>query len=1012
MRTIVRSVFLIVFVLFLTNLNAQQVLNGTISDKTSGEPIPGATILIKGSSSGTSSDFDGLFSLPNVKLGDQIEVSYVGFKTILFNVEKFDDLVIELEESTETLNEVVVTGYGSQRKRDITGAVSLVNSEQIDEIKPIKIEQALQGTVAGVNISTQSGAPGAGLNIRIRGISTNGDASPVAIIDGYQGDLGTLNPADIESITVLKDAQAAIYGTIGANGVILVTTKKGRKNTPTKITIESSLGFQESSRQLPVLNAREYGILLNEAFTNDGRFPPVPNVSTLDEGTDWQNEIFENATIQRNVLTLTGGSETINYSFGASTLRQDGIVGKEKSGFKRNTMRANTDFQLSDKIKLNTSIIYTNIERKSINDFGLGSVLFNAINMPSTLPVYDENNDFTLAPANLGIEIINPLAQVANTYNNYKLNKLNGNMGLTFDIMEELILTTRIGFNASNSKGKDFSQQINYGGKVFDVTRSAVNQNRINNNDYTFDAFLEYKKAIDNHSLKATVGTTVFRSWGDGLFATGFDIPNNAWANADISLANGLNTQKATGSYTYDQRRLSYFGRLQYDFKEKAYLSALVRRDASTKFGPQNRIGIFPSVSAGYILSEENFLADNEFIDFLKLRISYGLLGSDKIGDFLYLSQLTGEGVYVFDNELNFGRAVGIVPNSAIKWEASEQLDIGVDFTFLESKFNLTADYFEKTTNDLLIQYIPVSGILGTSAPGSGSPTINAGEVVNKGFEFMLSYNSKLNENLSLSASINATTLDNKVTKVDNNSGFIEGGSFGVGQLAPSRMEVGYPIGYFYGYQTDGIFQNRAEAILHPSQLSLGAVASPGDIRYKDLNEDGVINQEDRTYLGDPIPDYTFGLNLGVNYRNFDFSLYAFASVGQEMVRNYERVQVFANRLNYYIERWRGEGTSTTVPRLTTGQTSNNVLSDFFIEDASFARLQNVQLGYTLPTALVEKVNVDNVRFYITAENLFTLTNYKGFDPAASSGAPIGSGIDNGFYPIPTTLTAGLNLKF
>ena len=477
-------------------------------------------------------------------------------------------------------------------------------------------------------------------------------------------------------------------------------------------------------------------------------------------------------------------------------------------------------------------------------------------------------------------------------------------------------------------------------------------------------------------------------------------------------MANGLNTQKATGSYSYDQRRLSYFGRLQYDFKEKAYLSALVRRDASTKFGPQNRIGIFPSVSAGYILSEENFLADNEFVDFLKLRFSYGLLGSDKIGDFLYLSQLSGEGVYVFDNELSFGRAVGIVPNSAIKWEASEQLDIGVDFTFLESKFNLTADYFEKTTNDLLIQYIPVSGILGTSAPGSGSPTVNAGEVVNKGFEFMLSYNSKLNDNLSLSASINATTLDNEVIQVDNNSGFIEGGSFGVGQLAPSRMEVGYPIGYFYGYQTDGIFQNRAEAILHPSQLSLGAVASPGDIRYKDLNEDGVIDQEDRTYLGDPIPDYTFGLNLGVNYRNFDFSLYAFASVGQEMVRNYERVQVFANRLNYYIERWRGEGTSTTVPRLTTGQTSNNVLSDFFIEDASFIRLQNVQLGYTLPTALVEKVNVDNVRFYITAENLFTLTNYKGFDPAASSGAPIGSGIDNGFYPIPTTLTAGLNLKF
>ncbi len=313
----------------------------------------------------------------------------------------------------------------------------------------------------------------------------------------------------------------------------------------------------------------------------------------------------------------------------------------------------------------------------------------------------------------------------------------------------------------------------------------------------------------------------------------------------------------------------------------------------------------------------------------------------------------------------------------------------------------MTADYFVKTTNDLLIGYIPVSGILGTNAPGSGSPTVNAGEVVNKGFEFMLSYKDYFGENISLSASVNATTLNNEVTKVNNNSGFIEGGGFGVGQLAPARMEVGLPIGYFYGYQTDGIFQNRAETILHPSQLALGATASPGDIRYKDLNNDNIIDENDRTYLGDPIPDYTFGFNLGLNYKNLDFSLYAFASVGQEMVRNYERVQVYANRLNYTIERWRGEGTSTTVPRLTTRPTANNVLSDFYVEDASFVRLQNIQLGYTLPKDLTQSISIDRLRFYITAENLITLTNYKGYDPAASSGAPIGSGIDNGFYPIP-----------
>ncbi|MCH1518105.1 MAG: TonB-dependent receptor [Flavobacteriaceae bacterium] len=1002
---------LLVFCFSSWSVQAQN-LAGTVYDNETKTPIPGATIMVQGTNNGTTTDFDGNFILNNVSGNDVLIISYLGFESKTLKVNENDLSLIYLDESAEMLDEIVVTGYGSQRKRDITGAVSFVDAKQIDEIKPIKIEQALQGTVAGVNISTQSGAPGAGINIRIRGISTNGDASPVAIIDGYQGDLGTINPADIESITVLKDAQAAIYGTIGANGVILVTTKRGRKNTPTKITLDSSLGYQQTSRKLPLLNAKEYGILLNEAYTNDGRFPVVSNTSALEEGTNWQDKLFKTAPIVRHSLTLNGGSETTRYSISGSFLDQEGIIGGEKSGFQRNTLRSNVSFDLSDKIVLNTNITYTNINRKSINDFGLGSILFNAINIPPIYSVYDDANEFTLAPTNLGIEIINPLAQLANTYNNYILNKLNGTIGLEIELLEKLKLTTRLGFNAGNSKSKNFSPVINYGGKVFDVLRSTVSQNRINDNDFTFDAFLNYAFDFDAHHFQTTLGTTIFKSYGDGLFATGFDIPNNSWENADISLANGIPEEKATGSYTYDQRRLSYFGRVQYDYAEKIFVSALLRRDASTKFGPQNLSGIFPSFTAGYVLSQENFLANNNFIDFLKIRASYGFLGSDKIGDFRYLSQLNGEGVYVFDDTLTVGRATGVVPNSAIKWEASEQLDFGVDFTFYKSKFNFTADYFKKTTNDLLLEYIPVSGILGTNAPGSGSPTVNAGEVVNKGFEFMLSYKENLGKDFTLSASVNATTLENEVTKVANSSGFVDGGSFGVGQLLPARMEVGYPIGYFLGYHTDGIFQNRAETLQHPSQLALGAEASPGDFRYKDLNDDGVINDKDRASLGDPIPDYTFGINLSLNYKRFDFLAYAFASIGHDIIRNYERVQVRANKLNYYIERWRGEGTSNSIPRLTTRPTTNNVLSDFFVEDGSFLRLQTVQLGYTLSETLSNKLLLDKVRVSVTAENLVTLTKYKGFDPAASNGAPIGSGIDNGFYPIPTTLTAAINLKF
>lgn len=1010
--------FVIQFLIFnwlsLSYSQAYQVNNykGTVKDKSSNLPLPGANIVIIESNMGYITDFDGIFSFENSEKTVRVEVSSIGYKTKIATLNFSDNIELFLEESVEALDEVVVTGYGSQIKRDLTGSVAVLGSKQIDKIRPIKLEQALQGTVAGVNVSTQSGAPGAGINIRIRGISTNGDASPVAIIDGYQGDLSLLNPSDIESITVLKDAQAAIYGTIGANGVLLITTKQGRKDSPTKFIWESSLGVQTTSRELPLLGAKEYGILLNESYTNDGRFPVISNVSELDEGFDWQNEIFKNAAIERHALTLTGGSISTKYSVGASSLKQQGIVGLDKSSFERKTFRSNVSFDLSDNLNLNTSVIYTNIRRNSINDFGLGSVLFNAINMPPIYNAYDENNDFTLAPSNLGIEIINPLAQVSNTFNDYRLDKINGTIGLEYSPFDGFTFSSRIGFNAANSKSRNFSKLIDYGGKVFDVTRSSVNQNRINNNDYSIDNFINYKFALNEQQFAVTIGSTIFRNYGDALFATGFDVPNNSWENADISLANGTSTEKTSGSYSYDQRRLSYFARIQYDIQNKIFFSGLMRRDASTKFGPQNRIGIFPSLTGGYILSEEQYFKKIDWIDFFKIRASYGLLGSDKIGDFLYLSQLTGEGVYVFDNQLSFGRAIGVVPNSAIKWEASEQLDLGLDVTFSDFKFNVTFDYFQKTTNDLLIQNIPVSGILGVRAPGSGSPTVNAGEIFNEGYELMLKYSTSFGENFYMSSSINATTLNNRVTKVNNNVGFIEGGSFGVGQQAPSRMEVGFPIGYFYGYETDGIFQNRSEVISHPSQIALGSPAAPGDFRYKDLNEDGVIDDKDRTYIGDPIPDFTFGYNLNLNYKNIDFSLNAFASVGQEIVRNYERVQLNANKLNYYIERWRGEGTSNSVPRMTTRATSNNVFSDFFVEDGSFIRLQTIQLGYSLPTSLLEKIQLDQFRLFVTAENVLTLTRYKGYDPAASSGSPVGSGIDNGFYPIPKTITAGVNIKF
>ncbi|WP_372801496.1 SusC/RagA family TonB-linked outer membrane protein, partial [Lutibacter sp.] len=538
--------------------------------------------------------------------------------------------------------------------------------------------------------------------------------------------------------------------------------------------------------------------------------------------------------------------------------------------------------------------------------------------------------------------------------------------------------------------------------------------NAINNNDYSFDIYATYTKQIDDdHKIVGTLGNTIFKEWGNGLYATGYDIPNNSWSNADISLANGAPAPGVipVSSYTFDERKLSYFGRLQYDFKGKYLLSAMIRRDASTKFGPGNKVGYFPSFTAGWILSDESFFGESKVLNFLKLRGSYGTLGNDRIPTNGYISQLSGEATYVFDGALINGVATGQIPNPNLKWEEARKFDVGIDLKLLNNKVGVVADYFIDTRADLLIPFIPTSGILGSGAPGAASPTINAGTVKNSGLEFSVDYKNNFTDDFSINVAYNVTFLKNEVTEI-NGTEFIEGGVFGISQPAPSRMEVGQPIGYFYGYKTDGIFQNQNEVDAHPSQIALGAESAPGDFRYVDINNDGVIDVNDRANIGDPIPEATMGLNLQFNYKSFDFSMYTFASVGNDMVRNYESIYPDANNLNYVLDRWTGEGTTNSTPRVTTAASVNNVFSTYYVEDASYVRIQNIQLGYTFNPDLLEKIGVDKLRLYTSANNLYTFTKYRGYDPGASSGAPIGGGIDDGFYPIPRTYMVGLNINF
>lgn len=991
-------------------------IGGIVKENNSGLSIPGVNIQIKNDTKGTTTDFDGKFTLKGVPSGSVVVFTFIGYKTFEYKVTGSNTAMsITLMEDAKVLDEVVVIGYGSQKKREVTGAVAVVDSKTLEVLKPVKIEQALQGTVSGVNVTTQSGSPGAALDIRIRGIATNGENRPTTIIDGYVGELGLLNPNDIESITVLKDAQAAIYGTIGANGVILVTTKSGKKNSKSKVAYNTYAGFQEASKKLNLLNATEYALLLNESYANGGKALPYPNVSGLGKGTKWQDEIMSTGVpIINHDLSISGGSDKISYAVSGSHIDQEGIVGQKKSGFLRNTARVALNADVTDNLKLKTNVIYTYFNRKSLNENGLGSVLFNALNVPSTLSPYDNDGNFTLVPntAGLGNEIINPLAQIANTYNDYSFKKINGNFGLEYKLFNGFVVSSSMGFNTSNSKSKDFAKQISYGGKVFDVNRSSVNQGAVNDNNYSFDLFATYTKKIQNHNFVATLGNTIFKEWGNGLFATGYDVPNNSWEFADISLTTGILEAKTNSSYNYDERRLSYFGRMQYDYKGKYLLSAMLRRDASTKFGPGNKVGYFPSFTGGWVISDEGFFGEDKKINFLKLRASYGTLGNDQIPNNGYVSLLTGEATYVFDGVLANGRAIGQIANPNLKWEEARKFDVGMDMKLFSNKVSIVADYFIDTRKDLLIPNIPVSGITGNNAPGSSAPTVNAGTVRNSGLEFAVDYKNQFSDDFNMSVGYNVTFLKNKVLEVNNGTGFIEGGAFGVGQPAPSRMQVGLPIGYFYGYKTDGVFQNQTEIDAHPSQIALGANAAPGDIRFVDVNNDGVINTDDRTNIGNPIPNATMGFNLQLNYKNLDFAMYTFASVGNDMVRNYERTLSDANRLNYVLDRWTGEGTSNNVPRVTTGATANNVFSDYFVEDASYLRIQNIQLGYTLNPKIAEKAFMSKVRLYAGVNNLYTFTKYKGFDPGASNGAPIGGGIDYGFYPIPRTYLLGLNINF
>jgi TonB-linked SusC/RagA family outer membrane protein len=1009
------------------------IIKGNIKDE-KGELLPGVSVVIKGTSKGTTTDIDGNYSLEvSENLETVLVFSYVGYEIQEIIIAGRKEISLQLKLTEIIAEETVVVGYGRVKSKELTGASSRVKGEDLEKMNVSRVDQALQGQVSGVSINTNSGSPGGSSSIRIRGLSTFGDNDPLILVDGIVYDsegLNALNPSDIESINVLKDATAGIYGVRAANGVILVETKKGNLNSKPKFEFSTYFGYQNTAKKLNLLNAEEYAVIKNEMFGVAGQPLPFNNTS-LGIGTNWQDTIFQITPVQNYSFSMSGGSKSTKYSIGVNYFNQDGIVGGAKSHFSRYNGRVNISADLSPKLQLNSVLLFSNDFRKGLPENGIGSVLYNTINAFPNRPVITPNGNYSYLEE--VSDIINPVAQIKNTYNFGWANKFVGKEELAYQITKHLSFTNRLNYNYAIVDTKVFNPLVWYGPGKFANTAvnadldapmveiapglmvergSNVFEQRATYLDLSYEGFLNYEQVFDSlHKVKATAGVSLFHRKGSALSGIAYNIPNNSIEFADISAntaAGGyLNN---TGSFEFTERLLSSFARAEYSYDSKYLISAILRGDGSSKFGRNNRYGFFPTLSSAWILSEEDFFKV-KFIDFCKLRFSYGISGNDQIPNFAYRALLNGEGVYVFDDVITSGIALGRAANPDLKWETTQQFNFGLDLTLFKS-LDITVNYFIKNTYNLLFQP-DVSAVIGSYGPGGYPPVINAGNVSNKGIELELGYSSTLFNSLKYNLNFNLTAINNEVTKVPDGVDYLPGASFGVGGNVATRFQEGFPIGYFFGFETDGIYQTQEE-IDASSVVQDGA--KPGDFRFVDQNGDGVINfsnDTDRKMIGSPIPDLVLGFSLTLKFKGFDFSTNIYAALGQEIIRNYERNQPFANQLDYVIDRWVGPGTSNYNPRLTVDPTRNNVFSDYYVEDGSFMRIRNIQLGYSIPQKLMKKLKSESLRFYVAANNLLTVTNYKGFDPDIGPFAgTLSSGVDFGFYPQARTFMGGLILKF
>lgn len=1042
MKLLKRFIFCVLSILFSAYGYAQNAsISGKVVDET-GMPIPGATIVLKGTSTSVATDFDGKFQIDAPKNGVLL-VSFIGNKTSEVAINGQSSVQVKMYSSSEDLNEVVVVGYGTQKKALVTGAISGVKASELKDLPITRVEQSLQGRVSGVTIASNAGQPGSSSTIRIRGITSIGNNDPLWVVDGVvvdNGGIGFLNQADIESMEVLKDAASqAIYGARAAAGVILITTKKGKAGKMS-VSYNGYTGFSSASRKLDLLDATQYTTIMNERYAN-GYIPDPDNPYTLPyqsttaygKGTDWQDAIFNDSAKRiGHELSLSGGNENSTFYVSFGLLDQDGIVATPISNYNRKNIRLNSTHKIVKGLTFGQTLGYSHEKNVGLGNTNseFGGPLSSAINLDPTTPLVVTDPVEAGAPPysnQAGIfrdvngnpygisqvvtqEMSNPLAYIQTRLGNYGWSdNFVGNAYLELEVLKGLKIRSTVGGKLAYWGSESFNP-VSY---LNSSTINAVNSlGRGTNKGFGWNVenTISYTKQIGDHNFTLLGGQGAYvDNITSGTYVTYKNIPADNFDDASFNY--GAVTEDITASAFdgYEHIVTSLFARATYDYKEKYLFTGNIRRDGSSRFGDNNKYGIFPSFSLGWVPSNEEFWKENNVVTTLKFRGGYGIVGSDAIGDFKYLATISGGRNYTVGNQgsVVIGNSPNAPANPDLKWEETSQANIGFDATFFND-LDLTVDVYDKKTTGIL-QDIKLPGYVGTT----GNPSANIADMENKGVDIELGYRKRIGEvNFKLSGSI--SYVENKVTNLGTDIEFIPGNAAFQNMGDITRTEVGHAINSFYGYKTKGIFQNQNE-INSYTNASGGLIqpnAQPGDFRWQDTNEDGTITDDDKTFIGSSIPKYTYGITLNVDFKGFDLLIFTQGAIGNKIFQGLRRLDIGnANYQTSALGRWTGEGTSNTYPKLSTADGNKNFsnASDFYLEDGDYWRFKTIQLGYNLPSQAISRIGLSKTRLYVTGENLFTFTKYTGYDPEIGGGV---FGVDRGYYPQAKSFMLGVSLQF